>query len=42
MRKNYLRHLANIIAIQWSGPVWFFFGGWGGGVQLPIDLVNLL
>ena len=28
MRTNYLRHLANIIDIQWSGPV---VGGGGGG-----------
>ena len=27
MRTNYLRHLANIIDIQWSRPV----GGGGGG-----------
>ena len=27
MRTNYLRHLANIIDIQWSRPV----GGEGGG-----------
>ena len=28
MRTNYLRHLANIIDILWSRPVW---GGGGGG-----------
>ena len=38
MRTNYLRHLANIIDIQWSRPV----GGGGGGGQLSIELVNLL
>ena len=27
MRTNYLRHLANMIDIQWSSPV----GGGGGG-----------
>ena len=36
MGTNYLRHLANIVDILWSRPVW------GGGVQLPIELVNLL
>ena len=35
MRTNYLRHLANIIDIQWGKPVW-------GGGQLPIELVSLL
>ena len=39
-RTNYLRHLANIVDILWSRPV-FFFGG-GGGAQLLIELVNLL
>ena len=39
MRTKYLRHLANIIDILWSRPVW---GGGGGGGQLPIELVNLL
>ena len=35
----YLRHLANIIDIQWSRPaVW----GGGGGGQLPIEWVSLL
>ena len=38
MRTNYLRHLANIVDILWSRPVW----GGGGGAQLPIELVNLL
>ena len=36
MRTNYLRHLANIVDILWNRPVW------GGGGQLPIELVNLL
>ena len=42
MRTKYLRHLANIIDIQWSRPPGG--GGEGGGVQLelPIELVNLL
>ena len=35
MRTNYLRHLANIVDILWSRPVW-------GGGQLPIEMVNLL
>ena len=39
MRTNYLRHLANIVDILWSRPVW---GGGGVGCQLPIELVNLL
>ena len=38
MRTNYLRHLANIVDIPWGKPVFF----WGGGAQLPIELVNLL
>ena len=38
MRTHYVRHLANIIDIRWSRPVW----GGGGGSQLPIELVNLL
>ena len=38
MRTHYVRHLANIIDIRWSGPVW----GGGGGAQLPIEMVNLL
>ena len=38
MRTNYLRHLANVVDILWSRPFW----GVGGGVQLPIELVNLL
>ena len=38
IRTNYLRHLANIVDIRWSRPVW----GGGGGAQLPIELVNLL
>ena len=29
MRTKYLRHLANIVDILWSRPVW---GGGGGGV----------
>ena len=33
MQPNYLRHLANIIDIQWSRLVW------RGGGQLPIELV---
>ena len=33
MRTNYLRHLANIVDILWSSPVW--------GGALPIELVNL-
>ena len=37
MRTNYLRHLANIVDILWSRPVWG-----GGGGQLPIELINLL
>ena len=37
MSTNYLRHLTNIIDIQWSRPV-----KGGGGGQLPIELVNLL
>ena len=37
MRTNYLRHLANIVDILSSRPVWG-----GGGGQLPIELVNLL
>ena len=36
MHTNYLRHLANIVDILWSRPVWC------GGGQLPIELVNLL
>ena len=36
MRTNYLRYLADIVDILWSRPVW------GGGGQLPIELVNLL
>ena len=36
LRTNYLRHLANIVDILWSRPVWE-----GGGAQLPIELVNL-
>ena len=39
IRANYLRHLANIVDIRWSRPVW---GGGGGVAQLPIELVNLL
>ena len=35
MRTHYVRHLANIIDIRWSRPVW-------GGAQLPIEMVNLL
>ena len=31
MRTNYLRHLANIIDIQWSRPVCGGGGGRGGG-----------
>ena len=38
MRTKYLRHLANIIDIQWSMPV----GGGGGCGQLPIELITLL
>ena len=30
-RTNYLRHLANIVDILWSRPVW---GGGGGNSQL--------
>ena len=41
MRTNYLRHLANIIDIQWGKPVWGGGGG-GGGRQLPIELVSML
>ena len=33
----YLRHLANIIDIQWSRPAVC-----GGGGQLPIEWVSLL
>ena len=43
MRTNFLRHLANIIDIQWRRPVGG--GGGGGGLEaahLPIELVNLL
>ena len=40
MRTNHFRHLANIIDIQWSMPVWG--GGGGGGGQLPIELDKLL
>ena len=36
MRTDYLRHLANIIDIQWSRPVG---RGWG---QLPIKLASLV
>ena len=36
MRTNYFRHLANIVDILWSRPVWG-----GGGGQLPIELVIL-
>ena len=32
MRTNYLRHLANIVDILWSRPVW---GGEGGGGATP-------
>ena len=39
MRTKYLRHLANIVDILWSGPGG---GGGEGGGQLPIELVNLL
>ena len=39
MRTKYLRHLANIIDIQWSRPVG---GGGGGQLELPIEWVNLL
>ena len=35
MPTHYVRHLANIIDIRWSRPVW-------GGGQLPIEMVNLL
>ena len=35
MRTHYVCHLANIIDIRWSRPVW-------GGGQLPIEMVNLL
>ena len=38
MRTKYLRHLANIIDIQWSRPA----GGGGGQLELPIEWVNLL
>ena len=31
MRTNYLRHLANIVDILWSKPVW---GGGGGNSHL--------
>ena len=31
MRTNYLRHLANIVDILWSRPVWWVGGGGGGG-----------
>ena len=37
MGTHYVRHLANIIDIRWSGPVFF-----GGGGQIPIEMVNLL
>ena len=37
MRTIYLRHLANIVDILWSRPVWG-----GRGAQLSIELVNLL
>ena len=40
MRTHYLRHLANIIDIQWRRPVWG--GGGGVGGQLPIEVGNLL
>ena len=30
MRTNYLRHLANIVDILWSRPVWGVGGGGGG------------
>ena len=36
MRTNKLRHLANIIDILWSRPVW------GLGARLPIELVKFL
>ena len=36
MRTHYVRHLANIIDIRWSRPVW------GGGGAAPIEMVNLL
>ena len=38
MRTYYLRHLANIVDILWSRPIW----EGGGGGQLPIELINLL
>ena len=38
MPTHYVRHLANIIDIRWSRPVW----GGGGGAQLPIEMFNLL
>ena len=37
MRTHYVRHLANIIDIRWSMPVWG-----GGGGATPIEMVNLL
>ena len=40
MPTHYVRHLANIIDIRWSRPVWG--GGGGGFAQLPIEMVNLL
>ena len=33
MRTNYLRHLANIVDILWSKPIW----GWGGGVGATLN-----
>ena len=35
MRTNYLRHLANIVDILWSSPVWGGEGGGGGGGATP-------
>ena len=39
MSTNYLRHLATIIDIQWSRPVWGEGVGWS---QLPIEFANFL
>ena len=36
IRTNYLRHLANIVDILWSRPVW------GGGVGGPNSQLNWL
>ena len=38
MRTNYLRHLANIVDILWSRPVW---GGGGGATPNGIGSISV-